>query len=68
MQPVIKHLPLEPHHCDHMTPAEVTAWLDARERQRRDHRFLSIIKLGNWLLIVGLAIVLAACLVRSFTH
>ena len=66
MQTVIKHLPVKPARELHgdMTPDEVRAWLDERERLRA----LRQITIITDAVIVVVAAVLIYAIVSFFTH
>ena len=67
MTPVIRHLPISPlRELDHnnMTPAEVTAWLAARDRALWLQRLNYVVNLALGFVAVLLAITLYQFLTR----
>jgi hypothetical protein len=67
MTPVIRHLPLTPHRefdPENMTPAEITAWLNARDRQLWLQRLNYIVNFALGFVAVLLAVTLYQFLTR----
>lgn len=71
MTPVIRNLPLrslDASQANDMSPAEVTAWLDARERQLRRQMGWTLLRIAFWAIVAGVATIELLTTINIFTH
>lgn len=67
MTPVTRNLPLRPldaSQANDMTPAEVSAWLDARERSRHQRQLAALLIYAYWAVALALLVVIVGCFIR----